>query len=357
MINKDLIQAEALKHILPHNRCGVDMCMGTGKTRLALKTIKAKNYTKILIVIPRKSVMDSWIKELKNYPELATKISFSTYRSFEKQEITYDFLVLDEFHSLTAKHVDFLKRFKGDILGLSGTPPDNEYDIKYTLMQLYCPIVYTYQVDQATSSILNDYEIRVHLLPLNDVKNLVKKGRNKTWVSSEYEDYKYLTNKVTSSVGKKKNYYAILRMTAMKSYPSKELLARKILNAANNKCLLFANTQKQADKLCQHSYHSKNPDSKENLELFSDGRIQKMSAVEQLSEGVTIPNLAELIIMHAYGNNKKSAQKIGRALRLSKEKTATVHILCFKNTVDEEWCKKALANFDKNKIKTINYGF
>ena len=354
-MNRNALHQEALSHILPHNRCGVNMCMGTGKTRLGLKVIAARKYKKILVVIPKKSVMSSWIEELKIYPEMSKLITFSTYRSLVKQDNSYDFIILDEFHSLTSKHIPFLQSYKGDILGLSGTPPNNMFDIKYTMMTTYCPIVFTYTIDQAVANMLNNYEIIVHKLSLSKVKNLKKKGKSTTWVSSEEHDYNYLTSKVNYNTGRKKSYFAILRMSAMKTYPSKERLAKKLMQSITEKCILFCNTQEQADRLCKHSYHSKNPDSKENLELFADGRLQKISAVEQLNEGVTIPNLKEGIIMHAYGNNKKSAQKIGRFLRLTKDQVAKVHILCYRDTIDEEWVKKALVNFDESKIKTIEH--
>ena len=80
------------------------------------------------------------------------------------------------------------------------------------------------------------------------------------------------------------------------------------------------------------------------------GDIQKLSAVEQLSEGVTIPNLKVGIIMHAYSNNRKAAQKIGRLLRLNPNDKSTVHILCYKNTIDEQWVTSALEDFDQSKI-------
>jgi len=35
-----------------------------------------------------------------------------------------------------------------------------------------------------------------------------------------------------------------------------------------------------------------------------------LSSVMQLSEGVNIPNLKQCIIMHAYGNERKSSQRI-----------------------------------------------
>ena len=46
----------------------------------------------------------------------------------------------------------------------------------------------------------------------------------------------------------------------------------------------------------------------------------------------------------------------GRLLRLNPDDTAVVHILCYRNTMDEQWVKQALEGFDETKItyKTFN---
>jgi superfamily II DNA or RNA helicase len=85
--------------------------------------------------------------------------------------------------------------------------------------------------------------------------------------------------------------------------------------------------------------------------MFKSGKIDKLSCVLQLNEGINIPNLRAGIIMHAYGNERKSSQRIGRLLRLNPTETAIVHILCYKNTVDERWVTEALKDFDQSKIK------
>ena len=92
-----------------------------------------------------------------------------------------------------------------------------------------------------------------------------------------------------------------------------------------------------------------------NLQNFSSGKITRLSAVEQLSEGVTVPNLKHIVIMHSYGNEKKASQKIGRALRLNKDEVASVHVLCFRDTVDETWVAKSLEDFDLSKIRWIDW--
>ena len=143
-------------------------------------------------------------------------------------------------------------------------------------------------------------------------------------------------------------------MRALMDYPTKELYAKAMVKNIEDKCIVFANTQKQADRISKHSYHSGNKNSEDNLELFSDGRINSLSCVLQLSEGVTIPGLKQGIIMHAYGNEKKTAQRIGRLLRLNPSETAICHILCYKNTQDVKWVSSALKSFDQTKIQRYN---
>ena len=89
--------------------------------------------------------------------------------------------------------------------------------------------------------------------------------------------------------------------------------------------------------------------------MFKEGTITKLSTVLQLNEGVNIPNLRQGIIMHAYGNERKAAQRIGRLLRLNPNEKAIVHILCYKDTVDEKWVKEAVEGFDQDKIVWRNY--
>jgi superfamily II DNA or RNA helicase len=148
----------------------------------------------------------------------------------------------------------------------------------------------------------------------------------------------------------------VMRMKAMMEYPSKEKYTKKLMESINTKCIVFANTQDQADRLCRFSYHSGNKNSEENLISFKEGKITKLSCVLQLNEGINIPELRQGIIMHAYGNERKASQRIGRLLRLNPQDKAIVHILCYKGTVDEKWVKDALEGFDQSKVLWKDYG-
>ena len=178
--------------------------------------------------------------------------------------------------------------------------------------------------------------------------------KNKSFRTSEQNNYNYWCNRIDSASGPL-HMLRVMRMKAMMEYPTKEKYAKLLLNSINTKCILFANTQDQADRLCEYSYHSNNLDSEDNLRLFKEDKIDKLSCVLQLSEGVNIPNLKQGIIMHAYGNERKSAQRIGRLLRLNPDEKAIVHVLCYMNTVDEKWVKSALDGLDQTKIEWKNY--
>ena len=365
MNNREKIQKEALELTLSHKRCGLGISMGVGKTRIAIQHL-IKNYhdeINVLVVIPKKSVMQSWMDELDKVDfmdedDLENHITFVTYLSINKcNPELYDIVYLDECHSLLNSHKGFLDAFDGKILGLTGTPPTNKGSEKYDMVTKYCPIIYKFSVDDATDSkILNDYKIIIHKLQLSkilDYRKTTKDGRS--WNTSELKDYEYLTSRYEqASTNKSLQFAAIMRMRGLMDYTTKEDYLKGILANVKDKCIIFANTQKQADKVCSHSYHSGNSKSDENLELFSDGRIDKLSCVLQLSEGISIPNLRQGVIMHAYGNERKTAQRIGRLLRLSPDQKAICHILCYEDTMDEKWINNALKTFDQNKIEYFN---
>jgi len=361
-MSRQSVQEDALKIALNHKRCGLAISMGVGKTRIAIQHFQ-KNYNpfiKALVVIPKLSIKDSWLAELKklDIEKLADHLSFTTYLSIGKQNPNdYDIVYLDECHNLLETHSEFLSNFKGKILGLTGTPPKYNDSEKGKMVSKYCPIKYTFTIDEATDSkILNDYQIVVHELELSKLLTLKKtKKQGGHWWTSERKDYEYVTGRCGEAQSlKAKQLAAIMRMRALMEYTTKEEYVKSLLPNLGTKCIIFANTQKQADKLSKHSYHSGNSKNEENLELFSDGRIDRLSCVLQLSEGVTIPNLKQGIIMHAYGNERKSAQRIGRLLRLNPTEKATCHILCYKNTQDELWVQTALKDFDPKKVKYYN---
>lgn len=358
-ITKDDIQKQALPIALQNKKVGLAISMGIGKTYLGLQYIKCLQYLKkkplkILIVAPKKTIIQSWKDEavkfkLEDYLKNAV---FTTYISLNKQDGDYDVIILDEMHSLLFSHNNYLSNHKGRILGLTGTPPRHNDSEKGIMVDKHCPIKFEYITKTAVEDkILNDYKIYVHYLKLNSNKELQVTYKSGSFMTSEVANYMYWTNRVDDArPGKSKQIASVMRMKAMMEYPSKEVYAKELLSQQKDKCILFCNTQAQSDRLCSHSYHSGNTQSEDNLVKFKENKIKKLSCVLQLNEGVNIPNLKVGIIMHSYGNERKGSQRIGRLLRMPVNETSTIHILCYENTVDEFWIKSALKDYDQNKI-------
>jgi len=365
MTTKTSIQEEALQKVLLLDRCSASISMGVGKTLLGLKhmeeqckrlMVNTERPKPFLVVAPKKLIFTSWKDDATKFGlgYLLEFIDFSTYVGLNKKDPTqYEMIYLDECHSLLDNHEKFLSEYKGKILGLTGTAPKWENSEKGKMVAKYCPSAYEYIVDDAVEDgILNDYRIIVHTMALSPLRTFQKKTRaGGSWMTSELNDYQYWTSKIGSAYTEKALQISrVMRMKAMMTYPSKEQYARKLLQEQTEKCLLFCNTIDQAHKMAAHSYTSKNPKSDANLEKFKKGDIDKLSCVLQLSEGANIPGLKVGIIMHSYGNERKASQRIGRELRLNPDDTATIHILCYSDTIDEQWTKNALADFDQTKI-------
>jgi len=363
MKTKDQIQEEALKIVKPLHNSGVAISMGVGKTLIGLKHMEYNynEFAKFLVVAPKKSIQKSWVEDAKkfNLAYLLPHIKFSTYLSLTKQDLDYDVVYLDECHSLKNSHDIWLSTYAGIILGLTGTPPKYDGSEKGKLINKHCPMVYRYITDTAVKDeILNDYKIVVHMLHLNQAKTIFVNKNNKSWYTSEQIQYDYWTDRIEAAFTQKEaGIMRIMRMKAMMDFPTKERKAKFMLGMfaekSEYKVILFANTQDQADLLCVNSYHANNPRSEQNLEKFKSGEIKALSCVLQLSEGVNIPDLKVGIILHAYGNETKSAQRIGRCMRLNPKDNSIIHILCFMNTVDEDWVKEALSGYDQTKISWI----
>lgn len=359
MNKREQVQKDALDIAIKHKRCGLGISMGVGKTLIGLSYLShfqgvSMGKLRVLVVAPKLSIFDSWTSDAEKFNIDISNVEFTTYLSLHKLDPNhYDIVILDECHSLLTNHIAFLGHYTGRILGLTGTPPRNSKTEKGQMVDKFCPIVFKYITDEAVEDdILNDYRIIVHRMSLNTANTLKVELKNKSFYTSELKNYNYWTSRFhDANSPKQRQITSVMRMRALMDFKTKEIYTKKLLNDIDEKCIVFANTQDQADRICKNSYHSGNPDSEFNLQQFKKGNIEKLSCVLQLNEGVNIPELRAGIIMHAYGNERKSNQRIGRLLRLNPGETAIVHILCYKDTVDDMWVTEALKDLDQSKIK------
>ena len=358
IMDRETIQREAHAESLKHRRCALEVSMRVGKTRIGLMHLESHWFAGIraLVVAPNKPIFKSWQDEVvkMNVPHLGECIKYSTWRSLPKlKPENYDIIYLDEYQAVLPVHELFLAMFGGIIVGLTGTGP-KDYTIKGKLVEKYFPVVFKYTVSEAVSDgILNNYRIFIHLLDLETEKKYKQTGKNGgSWWSSEKEVYDYWIDKVEASYGGQRENIMLLKH--LKSFPTKVKYTKVLSEYIKHQLIIFANFKEQADEVCRYSYHSDNPDSKENLELFCNGIISKMSAVMQISAGVTVYGAQACIVMHAYANNNQLAQRIARCLGLEAHETADLHVLGYKDTIDVIWIMNALKDFDQSKIQYIN---
>ncbi len=374
---KQALQDHILAVVSDHRLAGVAVAMGVGKTLIGLRDMErvmaesqplAATAKPFLVAAPTQAILDSWPQEAHKFGlgHLLDAVTFTTYRSLSKVlgQGHYHKLYLDECHALKDSHEPGLKAHvarKQSILGLTGTPPAQADSEKGRLVAIYCPMLVDYTTDEAVlAGLLNDYRLVVHRLPLSSVRNYVVAFQSGSqFTTSERESYQYWSTRLANADQDKLSVESLrlLRMQALMHYPTKGRYMAHLASQFTEKVLLFTCNQQQAEEQAEHTYHSKNKDSQVNLAKFNTGDIQRLACVAQLSEGVNIPNLRVGIIWHAYGNERKAAQRIGRLLRLNPEETATVHLLMYQDTVDEQWVTQALAAFDPAKISYVDASF
>ncbi len=371
--NKQTLQDHILTVVQGKRLAGVAVAMGVGKTLIGLRDMDRvltehllrRSATKpFLVAAPTQAILDSWPQEAHKFGlgHLLDCITFTTYRSLSKTLSSghYHKLYLDECHALKDSHEPGLKAHvtrKNSILGLTGTPPAQPDSEKGRLVATYCPILVDYTTDEAVlAGLLNDYRLVVHRLPLSPVRDyLLTLPSGSQFTTSERDNYQYWSTRLANAAQDKLpvETLRLLRMQALMHYPGKGRYMAHLASQFTEKVLLFTCNQQQAEQQAAHTYHSKNKDSQANLVKFNNGEIQRLACVAQLSEGVNIPHLRIGIIWHAFGNERKAAQRIGRLLRLNPDETATVHLLQYQDTVDEHWVAQALAAFDPAKISYV----
>jgi superfamily II DNA or RNA helicase len=372
---KQVLQEQVLATIQGRRLAGIALTMGLGKTLLGLRDmarllaagplpdpVAGKPF---LVAAPTQAILDSWTQEAHKFglAHLLEQITFTIYRSLAKTLAagTYHKLYLDECHALKESHEPGLKAHaakKRSILGLTGTPPAQAHSEKGRLVATYCPIVVDYTTDEAVlAGLLNDYRLVVHRLPLRTARDYVLTTKSGSqFTTSERDNYAYWSKRLASAAQDPLpiETLRILRMQSLMNYPGKGHYMRYLADQQTDKVLLFTCNQQQAEAQAEHTYHSKNKHSQANLDKFNAGNIQRLACVAQLSEGISIPNLRVGIIWHAFGNERKAAQRIGRLLRLNPDQTATVHLLAYQDTVDEQWVAQALESFDPAKISYVD---
>lgn len=370
MSKKSQVQNEALNSWIDNNCKGsLAMATGAGKSRCALlaieyliKVLEIKN-PKILLAVPTESLRDqNWLDEFKKwkmtkYYKFLDRYCYVSLNKIENQ--TYDLVILDELQNLTENNAKFLSQNTCKrIIGLSATPPSDE--VKKMLINLHCPIVYEYKLDEAVENgVVAPYKINLVEIQLDNTDKYITAGTKvKPFMTTEYNHYQYLCKQILQLkyAGKQKAamFAQLNRQRFLGNLKSKTNVAKLIKEKymSNDRCLIFCHSIEQAEQLCEYSFHSKSKIN--NLEKLRSKQINQLSCVKALNEGQNIPDLDSAIITQINSVERNLIQQIGRTIRFRPNHEAIIWVLLAVNTQDEVWWKKCSENLDKQKITYIN---
>lgn len=338
---REQVQEEAEKALLSKDRGSVDLSMRLGKTLIGLRV--SKNFNNVLVSYPNIAIKESWISDSEKFGIDISHITFTTHVSLYKHDLSlYDCIILDEVDQVSLKGFEHLLVSNPEIIyGMSGTMPTKGDKAYY--IRLLCPIVYRKTLDETTGITNKEYSIYVHLLQPSTKKD-IKLSKGGYW--SELDRIRFFDKKYQET----KKFDFMIKLMHSIAYSETKLQYALKLAKDIERGLIFLETIEQCDKSGFPTYHSKNPDSDQNLEDFQNEKIDKLATVNQLKAGISFRNLKEAVLLHCYSSNNRAAQKIGRCLQFVEGEKATIHIVVLAGTRDEKWANEALIKFDNNKI-------
>lgn len=358
---------------------------GFGKSRIALDImhLRCKVGDRILVVVPKNVLKDSWKDEFKKwgYEDYLPYTTFVTYVSFPKVANEYQLVIFDEVHHLTERCQDSLDTFIiHNTVMLSATVGR---EIRYNLTA-YFPNLYIYKVktrEAIDEDILPDP--RVYLIPMTldntkanceIIKNKSKgnpiivpyaqrwgykgvKNRKVIIKCTQQEYYNNISNLISYYKNKMfmeifKNRYLYTSGDRLKWLSNqKTVFVHTLLDHLNGeRTLTFCNSIEQTEELGKYCINSKNKNSDEILSKFNSGKINHITACAMLDEGVNLSNCRIGVYANLNSSVRMIKQRLGRLLR---HKDPIIIIPYFTNTRDEEIVGKMLEDYNPELVSTI----
>ena len=357
---RNRIQKEIVDSI-PRNAQGrLLLAPRVGKTKVMIDIIKRDKPDSILWVTPSAKLAEIDIpKEFETWKakRYLKKLKIFTWASLNKITGVYDLIVLDEEQFATENNIENLLNgsLKGRILSMTGVPTKHIEKL-YLYHRLNLKVLYRLPINEAVEiGLLSNYTIKVVQVPLSNVKNIKAGSKKKAFLTSEVKQYEWLSKVVREAIFQKRadiKFRILNRMRFIKNSLSKLEAAQLLLSKLEGRILLFAGSIKQAEKLCEHTYHSQSDDKK--YQMFQKGEIQRIAMVNSGGTGHTYKEIDHLIMVQADSDkNGLTSQKVARTLLAQKDYKATIWIISLVGTQDEKWVDSALDNFDRSKVQYI----
>lgn len=334
---------------------------GIGKSRIAVRTVE-----KIRELFPDyKCVWAVPTQTLRDEDSPAEVKKWKTTERFQCDFVCYkslldysggDILVLDEFHHITFNNMEgYLKKPPKVIIAVTATGPTND-DKKDIIKKLNLKVIANIPLKKALEhNFVQDFELHVCKINLDESVRYVKGFKYQKEFITEAQrsiDLNKLIGRIKDEQGRAPFHLLLARKRFLGDLRSKNAYAKKIIKKWENKrILIFCTSIKQAEELCPYNYHSKTDSM--HLEWFNAKKINHLSAVQALDEGVNLTDVENVLIIGTDAEIRRLIQKIGRAIRLrATTESCKVCVLISKDTQEEVWLSKNIKEFDlpDNKI-------
>lgn len=372
---------------------------GFGKTKVTLDILKDWQERKVLvkapkisvlIVIPKVVLKDNWKAEIdKWYPDWNKWLdyTFVTYVSFPKIQLAYDVIVFDECHHFTercAVAVEESRFIRHHIIAMSGTVPKEPRERLYECFEG----IWSYSVsarEAMQDEILPDPTVLLIPLSLDNrtVCHLYVKNskERKEAVVSYAERFKYIKQKGLKVTIRctEQQYYSLLQQDvdfwdsffkrtqqfwARNNYlracgerlkwlsSIKTPLVEGIQTMLGNKrYITFCSSIEQAQKLGEFCIHSKDAGSYRYLDMFNDGEISNIAAVNVLNEGLNVTSCQVGLFAGLNSSEVITKQRLGRILRHKHPVIILPYFVC---TRDEEIVNKMMKDYNPELVHKVS---
>lgn len=334
-----------------------------GKTRFAIELMKQNKPKSVLWVTPLAELAEIDIPkefEVWKAKSYLKKLTTVTWTSLKKMKGHFDMIILDEEQFATENNLSSM--FKGDlsydyIVSMTGTETKHE-DKQELYNRLNLKVLYEMDINDAVDfGILSNYQIKVVEVSLGTEKNIPAGSKEKPFLTSEEKQYEYLNKMFKQAMFQKRKdmpFRMLKRMRAIYDSPTKENVADWLMKNLTGRKLFFCSSSKQADKLCEYTYHNKTTGV--HFKQFVNGEIDEIAMVHKGGTGATYKAIDHLVLVQADSDkNGLTSQKISRTLLKQEDYQATIWIICLLGTQDEKWIEAALERFDKTKVEFIRF--
>jgi superfamily II DNA or RNA helicase len=340
---------------------------GTGKTHLANLCIERANRP-TLVITPTIDLLNQWYDELAlcfgveaglvggGYYEvkpLTVTTYDSAYLNMDRLGNLFGLVVFDECHHLPGPTYGLaatcsLAPFR---LGLTATPEraDNAHE---RLDRLIGPIVYRREITQLKGRFLAEYHVETLHVSLTEEERFRYESCREVYRSFlrdsgiDMRDKnawgKFLFLAFRSPEGRAAyRAYREQRDLALAA-PAKLALLDRLLSMHNgDRVLIFTHDNATVYAIARRflvpviTHQTKTKERREILLKFNSGEYPIVATSRVLNEGVNVPEANVAIILSGSGSVREHVQRLGRILRKSGGKEATLYEVITRGTVEE----------------------